>query len=84
MSSWISTYTVQHYRGHNEHLIREMEAGKKSSLSAFAAPFPSSRCTHPVSRTHDGVTGAHEGSPIRDVYGPWPVVSEETFRAFPK
>ena len=74
---------VQHYRGRNEHLIRQMRAGKNvfakrwmGSFSLFSA----------LTRLAAHMTGLQERmkGPRYDVYGPWPVCSDAMFRAFPK
>jgi hypothetical protein len=61
---------VQHYRARGEHLIRQMRGGKNDGVAPFL-------CCRP-SRAQERMMG-----PRYDVYGPWPVCSEQMFRQYP-
>ena len=74
----------QHYRGRNEHLIKEMRGGKavlnndawRGSFSLLSA----------LTRLAAHMTGLQERmkGPRYDCYGPWPVCSDAIFAQFPK
>ena len=74
---------IQHYRGRNEHLIREMRSRKKCFATAWRGSFS---LLSAITRFAAHMTGLQERmkGPRYDVYGPWPVCSEKVFRLYGK
>ena len=63
--------------------VRQMEAGKKVFSERFRGSFS---LLSALTRLAAHMTGLQERmkGPRYDVYGPWPVVDDRTFHAFPK
>ena len=75
---------VQHYRARGEHLIRQrMRGGKKALTERWLALFLCMLSA--ITRIAAHMTGLQERmmGPRYDVYGPWPVCSEQMFRQYP-
>ena len=73
---------VQHYRARGEHLIRQMRGGKKALTERWSGSFS---LLSAITRIAAHMTGLQERmmGPRYDVYGPWPVCSEQMFRQYP-
>ena len=74
---------LQHYRGRNEHLIRETRVGKKIFAQPWRGCFSQLSALARIAAHMTGLQERMKG-PRYDVYGPWPVVDDYTFRTFPK
>lgn len=75
--------TFQHYRARVEHLIREVKGPRLALTTRWRGSFS---LLSAVVRINAHMTGLQERmkGPRYDCYGPWPVVSEDIFRRFPK
>lgn len=75
--------TFQHYRARVEHLIREVKGPRLALTTRWRGSFS---LLSAVVRINAHMTGLQERmkGPRYNCYGPWPVVSDQMFRRFPR
>ena len=75
--------TFQHYRARIEHLIREVKSSRLILTTRWRGSFALLSAIVHINAHMVGLQERMKG-PRYNCYGPWPVVSDDMFRRFPK